>query len=207
VLMAAVGLGNTGGDVFERGGPYLVRGTHDLIPTSQVLDKYSPELFCMIGNYSDADIKAAKILGGNGFSSQGWVWLAGPGNPYVYPDNLPRVNARGGPEGRPGCWQPDHARPVAGAVSGDGHRRLHCTLQPLRAGSAPSHRLRLRRPDRGEHHQPIARRGAFSVFPKRSTLNAQRSADWLAGSVRHQASPTATGMPTRKPRLQRCSRR
>jgi phospholipid/cholesterol/gamma-HCH transport system substrate-binding protein len=105
-LMAAVGLGNTGGDVFERGGPYLVRGTHDLIPTSQVLDKYSPELFCMIRNYSDADIKAAKILGGNGFSSQGWVWLAGAGNPYVYPDNLPRVNARGGPEGRPGCWQP-----------------------------------------------------------------------------------------------------
>jgi phospholipid/cholesterol/gamma-HCH transport system substrate-binding protein len=25
--------------------------------------------------------------------------------PYVYPDNLPRVNARGGPEGRLGCWQ------------------------------------------------------------------------------------------------------
>ena len=24
----------------------------------------------------------------------------------MYPDNLPRVNARGGPEGRPGCWQP-----------------------------------------------------------------------------------------------------
>ena len=30
----------------------------------------------------------------------------GAGNPYVYPDNLPRVNARGGPEGAPGCWQP-----------------------------------------------------------------------------------------------------
>ena len=27
------------------------------------------------------------------------------GRPYVYPDNLPRVNAHGGPEGRPGCWQ------------------------------------------------------------------------------------------------------
>jgi ABC-type transporter Mla subunit MlaD len=25
-----------------------------------------------------------------------------PGNPFVYPDNLPRVNAHGGPEGRPG---------------------------------------------------------------------------------------------------------
>jgi phospholipid/cholesterol/gamma-HCH transport system substrate-binding protein len=31
--------------------------------------------------------------------------LLGAGNPFIYPDNLPRVNARGGPEGRPGCWQ------------------------------------------------------------------------------------------------------
>ena len=30
----------------------------------------------------------------------------GAGNAYVYPDNLPRVNAKGGPGGRPGCWQP-----------------------------------------------------------------------------------------------------
>ncbi len=30
----------------------------------------------------------------------------GTANAYVYPDNLPRVNAKGGPEGRPGCWQP-----------------------------------------------------------------------------------------------------
>jgi phospholipid/cholesterol/gamma-HCH transport system substrate-binding protein len=29
----------------------------------------------------------------------------GAPNPYVYPDNLPRVNARGGPGGAPGCWQ------------------------------------------------------------------------------------------------------
>jgi phospholipid/cholesterol/gamma-HCH transport system substrate-binding protein len=28
-----------------------------------------------------------------------------PGNPFGYPDNLPRVNAHRGPEGRPGCWQ------------------------------------------------------------------------------------------------------
>jgi phospholipid/cholesterol/gamma-HCH transport system substrate-binding protein len=105
-LMAAVGLGNTGGDVFERGGPYLVRGTHDLITTSQTLDKYSPAFFGMLRNYSDADIKAAKILGGNGYSSSGVNWIMGAGNPYVYPDNLPRVNAQGGPEGRPGCWQP-----------------------------------------------------------------------------------------------------
>jgi phospholipid/cholesterol/gamma-HCH transport system substrate-binding protein len=107
-LMAAVGFGNTGGDIFERGGPYLVRGTQDLIPTSQLLDTYSPELFCMLRNFHDAQPKVAASLGGNGYSLRTLSELMGlgAGNPYVYPDNLPRVNARGGPEGRPGCWQP-----------------------------------------------------------------------------------------------------
>jgi len=105
-LMAAVGFGNTGGDVFERGGPYLVRGAEDLIPSSQTLDKYSPALFCTIRNFHDVEPKVAASLGGNGYSLQTLSELMGAGNPYVYPDNLPRVNAKGGPEGRPGCWQP-----------------------------------------------------------------------------------------------------
>jgi phospholipid/cholesterol/gamma-HCH transport system substrate-binding protein len=107
-LMAAVGFGNTGGDIFERGGPYLIRGTQDLIPTSKLLDDYSPALFCTIRNYHDVQPKVAASLGGNGYSLQtlNSIMGLGAGNPYVYPDNLPRVNARGGPEGRPGCWQP-----------------------------------------------------------------------------------------------------
>jgi phospholipid/cholesterol/gamma-HCH transport system substrate-binding protein len=105
-LMAAVGFGNTGGDVFERSGPYLVRGAADLIPTSQLLDEYSPALFCTIRNFHDVEPKVAASLGGNGYSLRTESELMGAGNPYVYPDNLPRVNARGGPEGRPGCWQP-----------------------------------------------------------------------------------------------------
>jgi phospholipid/cholesterol/gamma-HCH transport system substrate-binding protein len=107
-LMAAVGFGNTGGDIFERGGPYLVRGTQDLIPTSQLLDTYSPALFCTLRNFHDVDPKVAASLGGNGYSLRtlSEIMGLGAGNPYVYPDNLPRVNARGGPEGRPGCWQP-----------------------------------------------------------------------------------------------------
>jgi phospholipid/cholesterol/gamma-HCH transport system substrate-binding protein len=105
-LMAAVGFGNTGGDIFERGGPYLVRGTQDLIPTSQLLDTYSPALACTIRNFHDVQPKVAASLGGNGYSLQTLSELMGAGNPYVYPDNLPRVNARGGPEGAPGCWQP-----------------------------------------------------------------------------------------------------
>jgi phospholipid/cholesterol/gamma-HCH transport system substrate-binding protein len=105
-LMAAIGFGNTGGDIFERGGPYLVRGTQDLIPTSQLLDTYSPALACTIRNFHDVEPKVAASLGGNGYSLRTLSEIMGAGNPYVYPDNLPRVNAKGGPEGRPGCWQP-----------------------------------------------------------------------------------------------------
>jgi phospholipid/cholesterol/gamma-HCH transport system substrate-binding protein len=104
-LMAAVGFGNTGGEVFERGGPYLVRGAEDLVPTSEILDEYSPALFCTIRNFHDVEPKIAASLGGNGYSLQTHSEVLGAGNPYVYPDNLPRVNAKGGPEGRPGCWQ------------------------------------------------------------------------------------------------------
>ncbi len=135
-LLAATGLGNTGEDIFRRGGPYLQRGTADLVPTAQLLDTYSPEIFCTIRNYYDAEPAGyATTGGGNGYAlrtmteltsglggmltlpglagtvlTQGLLGLAGlvggAPNPYVYPDNLPRVNARGGPGGAPGCWQP-----------------------------------------------------------------------------------------------------
>jgi phospholipid/cholesterol/gamma-HCH transport system substrate-binding protein len=106
-LMSAVGFGNTGGDVFERSAPYLVRGTKDLLPTSDLLDEYSPALFCTIRNFHDLEPKArAAFGGGNSYSLNTRTEIIGAANPYVYPDNLPRVNARGGPEGKPGCWQP-----------------------------------------------------------------------------------------------------
>ncbi|MGB9225596.1 MCE family protein [Mycobacterium sp.] len=134
-LLAATGLGNTGEDIFARGGPYLQRGVADLLPTAQLLDTYSPAIFCTIRNYYDEEPKANETTGGNGYSlktmteltsglggiltlpgltgaaaTMGLLGLAGvvggAPNPYVYPDNLPRVNARGGPGGAPGCWQP-----------------------------------------------------------------------------------------------------
>ena len=104
-LLAATGFGNTGADIFERGGPYLVRGAADLIPTARTLDAYSPELFCTVRNYAQIGPKVADSLGGNGYSLATATTLLGAENPYVYPDNLPRVNARGGPGGAPGCWQ------------------------------------------------------------------------------------------------------
>jgi phospholipid/cholesterol/gamma-HCH transport system substrate-binding protein len=105
-LMAALGFADDAADSFERGGPYLVRGAADLVPTTRLLDDYQGEIFCSFRKFSDVQKRSAAVLGGNGYSlaSESGA-LAGAGNPYVYPDNLPRVNARGGPEGRPGCWQ------------------------------------------------------------------------------------------------------
>jgi phospholipid/cholesterol/gamma-HCH transport system substrate-binding protein len=106
-LLAAAGLGNTEADVFGRGGPYLARGATDLVTTSQLLDEYSPEIFCTFRNYHDVAPKIHAALGDNGYSlgahSSGSI--AGAPNPYIWPENLPRTNARGGPGGKPGCWQ------------------------------------------------------------------------------------------------------
>jgi phospholipid/cholesterol/gamma-HCH transport system substrate-binding protein len=135
-LLAATGLGNTGADIFHRGGPYLQRGAADLVPTAKTLDTYSPELFCTIRNYHDVEPKVNQLTGGRGgyalrtqtellsglggiltpaglAGAVGTMGLLGLGglvggapNPYIYPENLPRVNAHGGPGGAPGCWQP-----------------------------------------------------------------------------------------------------
>ena len=105
-LMSAVGFADTATDVFERGGPYLVRAAQDLLPTGRLLDYYSPQLLCTLRNYHDAAPRFADMVGGNGYSLKLRDQLVGAGNPYVFPDNLPRVNAHGGPGGRPGCWQP-----------------------------------------------------------------------------------------------------
>jgi phospholipid/cholesterol/gamma-HCH transport system substrate-binding protein len=132
-LLAAAGFGNTGAEIFDKGGPYLARGAQDLVPTAQLLDTYSPAIYCTLRNYHDIEPKAASFLAGNGYSLNahtealsGLGLLANPvsavatiaslvgglagvvggaPNPYIYPENLPRVNARGGPGGAPGCWQ------------------------------------------------------------------------------------------------------
>jgi phospholipid/cholesterol/gamma-HCH transport system substrate-binding protein len=140
-LLSAAGFGNTGADIFQRGGPYLARGAADLVPSAQLLDTYSPELFCTVRNYHDIEPKVASFIGGNGYSLNTHTALTsglgltlnplsltatlilgvatmglgapfglsgligGAPNPYTWPENLPRVNARGGPGGAPGCWQ------------------------------------------------------------------------------------------------------
>ncbi|MCA2258265.1 MCE family protein [Mycobacterium avium] len=134
-LLSAAGFGNTGAELFNKGGPYLARGAQDLVPSAQLLDTYSPEIYCLMRNEHDALPATGAAEGGfNGYSlnmntevTSGLGLLLNPvatipvlaslvggiagvvggaPNPYIYPENLPRVNARGGPGGAPGCWQP-----------------------------------------------------------------------------------------------------
>jgi phospholipid/cholesterol/gamma-HCH transport system substrate-binding protein len=134
-LLSAAGFGNTGAELFNKGGPYLARGAADLVPSAQLLDTYSPEIYCTLHNYHDiVPITGASEGGFNGYSlnmdtevTSGLGLLLNPvaavpvlaslvggiagvvggaPNPYIWPENLPRVNARGGPGGAPGCWQP-----------------------------------------------------------------------------------------------------
>jgi phospholipid/cholesterol/gamma-HCH transport system substrate-binding protein len=105
-LLAASGFASTGEDIFTRSKPYLIRLLADLSPTAHLLDTYSPEVFCTLRNFAELAPKVAVLESGNHYSAQLGVALAGTENPYVYPDNLPRVNGRGGPGGAPGCWQP-----------------------------------------------------------------------------------------------------
>jgi phospholipid/cholesterol/gamma-HCH transport system substrate-binding protein len=132
-LLAAIGFGKTGADIFNRGGPYFARGAADLVPSAQLLDTYSPELFCAVRNLHDAEPKVAAFTSPYSLRSETELFsglglalslpglgitaatmglsaltglIGGAPNPYIYPENLPRLNAHGGPGGAPGCWQP-----------------------------------------------------------------------------------------------------
>ncbi|WP_415623759.1 MCE family protein, partial [Mycobacterium colombiense] len=68
-LLSAAGFGNTGAELFTKGGPYLARGAADLVPSAQLLDTYSPEIYCTLHNYHDiVPITGASEGGFNGYS-------------------------------------------------------------------------------------------------------------------------------------------
>jgi phospholipid/cholesterol/gamma-HCH transport system substrate-binding protein len=131
-LLAATGFGATGAEIFNKGGPYFARAAKDLVPTAKVLDTYSPELFCTFRNLHDVEPKVAAFTSPYSLRSETEIFsglglalslpglgitaatlglsaltglIGGAPNPYIYPENLPRINAHGGPGGAPGCWQ------------------------------------------------------------------------------------------------------
>lgn len=125
LLLNAIGLSNAGTNLLGSSRDNLVGAADILAPTTSLLFKYNPEYTCFLQGakwYLDNGGYAA-WGGADGRTLQLDVALLFGNDPYVYPDNLPVVAAKGGPGGRPGCGPlPDatHNFPVRQLVTNTG---------------------------------------------------------------------------------------
>ena len=104
VLLSAVGFARSGIAVVGGNHDNLVRSLNVLEPTTALLEYYSPTYTCMFqGAQWFLENGGRDALGGNGKSVIMDSALLFGDDPYRFPDNLPEVNARGGPGGRPAC--------------------------------------------------------------------------------------------------------
>lgn len=104
LLLSAVGFSRSGVDTIGGNQPGLVSALNLMAPTTELLAEYSPTYTCLFqGAEWFLEHGGRDAMGGNGRSViMDAAMLAGD-DPYRYPDNLPLVNARGGPGGRPSC--------------------------------------------------------------------------------------------------------
>lgn len=104
VLLSAAGFSRSGITVLGYNHDNLVRSLNVLEPTTALLQYYSPSYTCMFqGAQWFLENGGRDALGGNGKSVIMDSALLFGDDPYRFPDNLPKVNARGGPGGRPSC--------------------------------------------------------------------------------------------------------
>lgn len=104
LLLSAVGFSQAGVNTIGGTQPNLVRALDTLVPTTELFDKYSPTYKCLfMGAQWFLENGGRDAIGGNGKSVIMDAALLFGDDPYRYPDNLPVVNAKGGPGGKPSC--------------------------------------------------------------------------------------------------------
>lgn len=104
LLLSALGFAHSGIDTVGRNEPDLVRALRLVEPTTGLLATYSPTFTCLFqGAQWFLEHGGRDAMGGNGKSVIMDAALLAGADPYRFPDNLPVVNASGGPGGRPGC--------------------------------------------------------------------------------------------------------
>ncbi|OBI54168.1 MCE family protein [Mycobacterium sp. E787] len=104
LLLSAAGFSQAGISVIGRNETNIVRSVNLLDPTTALLNKYSPTFTCLFtGAQWYVDHGGRDMLGGNGYSFIMDAGLLFGDDPYRYPKHLPKVNATGGPGGRPSC--------------------------------------------------------------------------------------------------------
>ncbi|AGC62450.1 MCE-family protein Mce3A [Mycobacterium liflandii 128FXT] len=105
LLLNVIGLADTGANLLANNRENLTTSINILEPTTNLLLKYNPEYTCLLQGtkwYLDNGGYAA-WGGADGRTLQLDVALLLGNDPYVFPDNLPLVAAKGGPGGAPGC--------------------------------------------------------------------------------------------------------
>lgn len=104
LLLSTIGFSTTGTDLLATTRNNLVTAINAIQPTTSLLMKYNPELTCMlVGGKQFLDDGGYQTLGGNGRTLIVDAGILLGDDPYAYPDNLPVVGAKGGPDGKPGC--------------------------------------------------------------------------------------------------------
>jgi phospholipid/cholesterol/gamma-HCH transport system substrate-binding protein len=124
LLLATIGLSNSGISLLAPNQANLIRAINVLEPTTNLLYKYNPEYTCLLlGAKTLLDTGGYDAPGGNGRTLVLDTALSLGDDPYHYPANLPVIGAKGGPGGKPGCGSlPDVAKnwPVRNLVTNTG---------------------------------------------------------------------------------------
>ena len=105
LLLNTIGFATAGTNLLSTSRDNFVSSVNTLEPTTSLLLKYNPEYTCFLQGakwYLDNGGYAAWGAA-DGRTLQLDVALLGGNDPYVYPDNLPIVAAKGGPGAKPGC--------------------------------------------------------------------------------------------------------
>ena len=125
LLLNVIGFSKAGTNLLATSKDNLVASVNVLEPTTNLLLKYNPEYTCLLqGTTWNLAHGAYSVFGGaDGRTLQFDVALLLGNDPYMYPDNLPIVAAKGGPGGKPGCGSlPDASKnfPVRQLVTNTG---------------------------------------------------------------------------------------
>ncbi|WP_068152500.1 MCE family protein [Mycobacterium sp. E740] len=104
LLLSAVGFSTSGISTIGGNQPALARALDTAVPTTKLLQTYSPTYACLfLGAQWFLENGGRDALGGNGKSVIMDAALLAGDDPYRFPANLPKVNAKGGPAGKPSC--------------------------------------------------------------------------------------------------------
>jgi phospholipid/cholesterol/gamma-HCH transport system substrate-binding protein len=125
LLLNVIGFSKAGTNLLATSKDNLAASVNVLEPTTNLLLKYSPEYTCLLqGTTFNLENGAYSAFGGADGRTLHFDATLLPGNdPYMYPDNLPIVGAKGGPGGKPGCGSlPDVSKnfPVRQLVTNTG---------------------------------------------------------------------------------------